>query len=64
MCACETERLVRTSKGQEETAANEDHKSADLARCESAVDAYRTLIKRSIVCYCITAIVTVHPLCL
>jgi hypothetical protein len=61
VCACDTERLLRTSKGQQEPAANKDHKSADLARCASAVDAYRTLIKRSIVGYCITA-VTVHPL--
>jgi len=41
-CACDTECQVRTSKGQQEPAANEDHKSSDLAMCASAVDAYRT----------------------
>ena len=64
MCACDTERLVRTSEGQQEPAAYEDHKSADLAEYPSAVDAFRTWIKRNIVGYCITVIGTVLSLCL
>jgi hypothetical protein len=64
VCARDAEGLVRTSEGKQEPAIYEDHKSAYLARCASAVDAFRALIKRNIVGYCITTIVTVLPLCL
>ena len=55
MCARDTERLVRTCEGQQEPAVYEDPRSAYLASCASAVDAFRNLIKRNIVGYSKTA---------